>query len=351
MRCRKHIWVFVAAAILAVGCTIEPILHVRRAIRVIVNVLWKAEVYPEGIKPSGVSMYLFRDKSFYKRQTTASVDSCMVRLEPGHYMLYMISQSPEEFGQMEFLDMESYDSARVSLLETKSRWYTRANSDFLAGNPEMMTVGTSDDFEITAELIEEFMHSLAESNFENEDSTVRYYTIRVPVDPKSIVSQYWITIYSENADLLKGVRASTTGMARSFLLTKGITGDDECVQIISDWKLTIDDPISRVGHLDGYVTTFGFPRGELPSPDRAAELNITTLLADNITEDSYVFMVGNGITLEDPPEGYRHRYRLVLGSMEAPAMHPPNVRPADEESGFDATVSDWEEGEIVDVLM
>jgi len=351
MKGRKFIWAFVAAAVLAVGCTIEPFLHLRQAIRVIVNVLWKAEVYPDGIKPTGVTMYLFRDKGFYKRQTTASVDSCTVKLEPGNYKLYMISQSPEEFGYMEFLNMDSFDSARVSLLQTKSKWFSKAEGDYLAGNPEMMTVGISDNFEISAELIEELMQSLAETETSNEDSTVRSYTIRVPVNPKSIVSQYWITIYSENADLLKGVRASTSGMARSFLLTKNTTGDDECIQIITDWKLTIDDPISRVGHLDGWVATFGFPRGELPSPDRNAELNITTLLADNITEDSYVFTVGNAITLEEATDGYRHRYRLVLGTVEAPAMHPPNVRPEEDESGLNALVEDWGEGESVDVGM
>lgn len=351
MKGRKHIWIFVIAAVLAVGCTIEPILHLRQAIRVIVNVLWKAEVYPEGIKPTGVSIYFFRDKDFYKQHTTASVDSCTIRLEPGRYSMYMISQSPDEFGQMAFSQLDNYDSARVSLLETKSSWRTRAEGEFIASNPEMMTVGLADDFEISAELIESYVRSLADTPPGEEETTHRYYTIKVPVNPKSIVSQYWITIYSDNADLLRGVRASTTGMARSFMLTKGITGDDECVQIISDWKLTIDDPVERVGHLDGYVTTFGFPRGELPSPERSPELNITTLLADNITEDNYVFMVGNGITLEDPPEGYLHCYRLILGTKEAPVMHPPDVRPADEASGFDATVSDWDDGDIIDVLM
>lgn len=351
MKGKRYIWAFIAAAILAVGCTIEPLLHVRHAIRVLVNVLWKAEVYPEGIKPTGVSLYIFRDNNFYRRHTTASVDSCTMKLDPGEYKLYMITQSPEEFGQMEFLNMESFDSACVRLVETKSKWHTRADGGAVVGNPEEMTVGMSDNFEISGEMIEEYMKSLVEAGPAGEDSTTRYYTIKVPVNPKSIISQYWISIYSDNADLLRGVRASTTGMARSYNLTKDITGDEECVQIISDWKLVIDDPISRVGHLDGIVTTFGFPRGELPSPDRNPELNVATLLADNITTENYVFFVGKDITLEEPNEGYRHLYRLILGSVEAPVMHPPDVRPIDDSSGFDASVDDWQPGEDVIVDM
>ena len=351
MRGRRFIWALIAAAVLVAGCAIEPNLHVRRAIKVIVKVLWKAEVYPDGVKPTGVTMYLFRDGVFHQRQITPNVDSCAVHLEPGKYKLYLISQSPEEFGGMEFSNMNDFDSAKVSLLETKSRWYTKSTGEVLSANPEMMVAGVSDEFEISGEMIEKMLEDLKNDSANGEDEVVRYYTVRVPVNPKSIVSQYWVTIYSENADILKSVRATTTGMARSFYLTQDKTGDDECVQIITDWKLTIDDPISRVGHLDGMVTTFGFPRGELPSPARDASLNITTLLSDNSTTDSYVFMVGNGITLEKPPEGYRHLYRLVLGSVDAPVMHPPDVRPVDERGDFSATLEDWEEGEIKEVNM
>jgi hypothetical protein len=348
MKGKKFILVFAAVAILAAGCTIEPLLHLRQAIRVIVKVLWKVEVYPDGIKPSGVTLFLFRDGSYYKKHSTSSVDSCLLRLEPGRYWLYMISQGPDEFGNLEFFDTDDADNARVQLVQTSTKWYTRADGPVLAGNPEPMSVGKSENFEITAELIEEFMKNIAENGEASEDVLTRYYTIRVPVNPRNIVSQYWVTIYSDNADLLRGVRASTTGMARSYFLNKDITGDDECVQIISDWELTIDDPISRVGHLDGYVTTFGFPRGELPGPDRDPELNVSTLLADNITKENYVFFVGNKITLEKPPEGFRHLYRLVLGSVEAPVMHPPDVRPVDDASGLNANVDEWGPGEDVE---
>lgn len=310
-----------------------------------VKVLWKAEVYPEGIKPDGVTLYFFRNGEFYMQHTTAEVDSCVVQLAPGNYKLFMISQSPEEYWKMEFENMTDFDNASVSVAETKSSWYTRANEEVLINNPEMMTVGVSDEFEVTEEMIYQQNRSLTKAG-----ENVYYYVIRVPVVPQSVVSEYWVTIYSDNADVLKSVRASTSGMARSFELTQGKTGDDEGTQFITQWTLTIDDKENRIGHLDGQVTTFGFPRGELPSPSRDSTLNVSALLVDNETVEDYVFYVADKIKLEDPPEGYRYLYRLVFGSVREPAIHPKDVEPA-VESGFDAVVDDWEEGELVEIPM
>lgn len=312
---------------------------------VVVKVVWKAEVYPEGEKPNGVTMYIFRDGEFYKQYTTAEVDSSTVQLEAGRYRLFMITQSPEEFGQMEFDNMTDFENASVSVVETETKWYTRSPNEELIANPEMMTVGISDEFEISEAQVESYLLNV-EAN-----TQVRYYTVRVPIYPHSIVSQYWVTIYSDNADVLRSVRASTSGMARTFELTQDKTGDDEGTQFITHWSLTIDDPERRVGHVDGKITTFGFPRGESPSQMRDSTLNVSALLVDNKTVEDYVFNVGNKITSDTPPEGYRALYRLIFGSVAAPAIHPPDVKPDSEASGFDATVSDWEEGEVVEIDM
>ena len=342
---------------LAFSCKRRPLYYVEEpGVKVIVKVLWKVDVYPEGIKPSGVTMYFFKDGQFFRSETTANVDSCAVQLEPGHYRLYMISQSPEEFDNLDFFDMSSWDKARVGVLETKSKWYSKAEDEVLMGNPDLMVAGVSDEFEVTEAMVEEYQNynyslRMRADTKAGEEEKIKYYTIRVPVHPRSIVSQYWVTIYSDNADVLRSVRASTTGMARSFLLTEDRTGDDEGTQLITEWSLTMDDPLTRVGHLDGKITTFGFPKGDLPSPLRDPQLNVATLLVDNSTVEHYVFDVGDRIVSEDPPMGYRNLYRLVLGSKENPEIHPPDVDPEGDANGFDATVEDWEIGEYVEVPM
>lgn len=330
----------------AFGCQRRPLYYTdQEGMDVIVKVLWKAEVYPEGEKPNGVTLYIFRDGEFYKQYTTADVDSSTVQLEAGRYRLLMITQSPEESGQMEFADMTDFEKARVSVVETETKWYTRAENEQLIANPEIMSVGISDEFEISEAQVENYLLDV------KANTQVKYYTVRVPIYPKSIVSQYWVTIYSDNADVLRSVRASTSGMARTFELTQDKTGDEEGTQFITHWSLTMDDPESRVGHLDGKITTFGFPRGESPSQTRDSTLNVSALLIDNQTVEDYVFNVGDKITSETPPVGYRALYRLVFGSVTVPAIHPPDVKPDTQSSGFDANVSDWEEGEQVEIDM
>ena len=311
------------------------------------KVLWKAEVYPDGVKPDGVTLYFFRDGEFYMKHTTSQVDSCVVQLEPGRYRLYMISQSPEEYWKMEFFDMEDFEQARVSVAETKSSWYsTRSESELLINNPEVMTAGVSDFFEVTEDMIER--QRLAATKAE-EGTKVYYYTVLVPVNPRSIVSQYWVTIYSDNVDMLRSVRASTTGMARTFELTKDKTNEEEGTQLITEWSLTVDDEEHLIGHLDGRVTTFGFPNGELPNPDRDSSLNVSTLLIDNKTVQSYKFYIGDKIKLEDdPPQGYRYLYRITFGSIFEPAIHPERVLP-EGGGGFTAGVTDWDEETKVEV--
>lgn len=337
MTAKTIIPALLTATIIAASSCIEPPLHLRQSMEVIVKVLWKVDVYPDGQKPDGVTLYFFREGEFYMQHTTSNVDSCTVQLAPGRYKLYMISQSPEEYWTMTFEDMHDFDNARVSVAETKSSWYTRADDEALINNPEMMVVGVSDEFEVSESMIEQYNRSLTKAG-----ENVLYYTVRVPVDPQCITSQYWVTIYSDNADVLKSVRASTTGMARDFYLTQGKTGDSEGTQLISQWTLTIDDEERRVGHLDGYVTTFGFPRGELPSPTRDSTLNVMALLVDNKTVENYTFFIGDKIHLEEPvPQGYRNLYRIIFGSIFEPAIHPEDVKP--HGGGFTAGVTDWDE--------
>ena len=236
---------------LLASCQRRPLYYVEEpGVKVVVKVLWKVEVYPEGLKPEGVTMYFFRDGKYFRSETTADVDSCAVQLEPGRYRLFMISQSPEEFEHMEFYDMASWDMAHVSVKETKSKWYSKADNEALIGNPDLMVAGISDEFEVTEAMVEEYQHykytiisreqqlddsqRATDPELAQAESMVNYYTIHVPVHPRNIVSQYWVTIYSDNADVLRSVRASTSGMARSFMLTEDRTGDEEGTQLITE---------------------------------------------------------------------------------------------------------------------
>ena len=352
------------------GCDRRPLEFMySKSVRVIVRCIWTAKAYPEGSRPSGVTLYFFRDGEFFSSLTTANVDSCEVQLEKGWYQVYMISQSPEEFWKMEFENMTDYRNAAITLKESSVPWTRGTSDDVVVENPDVLIAGVADDFEITEEMTEEYQHYYGElrrlqaakgedtkSSTDEEryfEERVQYYTVRIPIYPQNVVSQLWVTIYSGNADVLKSVRASTSGMARSFELTQNTTSESEAVQIIDQWRLTMDDSNRRVGHVDGIITTLGLPNGESPSVLRDSTLNVSALLIDNATTADYTLYVGDKIQTLSPNPGYRNLYRLVFGSVDDPAIVPPDVSPPDisSASGMDATVGEWEDGETIEVPM
>ncbi|MBP5636284.1 MAG: DUF5119 domain-containing protein [Bacteroidales bacterium] len=374
---KRGLTIFLLVAILATmllgGCQRRPLeLVYRSSVRVIVKCIWNISVYPDGVKPSGITLYFFRDGEFYTSMTTANVDSCEVQLPEGQYQMYMISQSPEEFWKMDFENMTDYDNAATTLKTSATpTWVSRgitSTTPTVVENPEILYAGVSNFFEITEEMTEEYqtnyrkLRSLRDAagtgtkadadEISYYEEMVEYYTIRIPVYPQNVVSQLWVSIYAQNADVLKSVRASTSGMAKTFELTQFTTNGESAIQIIDQWKLTMDDTGSRIGHVDGIITTFGLPNGEVPTSQRDSTLNVSTLLIDNTTVMDYTFDVGDKIQVLEPNKGYRSLYRLIFGSKEDPAIVLPDVGPGQgKESGMDATVSDWEEGETVEIPM
>ena len=378
MRKFRSIWVaaFLLLAALFGSCERRPLeIAYRSTVGVIVKCLWEVAVYPDGIKPTGVTLYFFRDGAFYTSLTTASVDSCEVQLPEGHYQMYMISQSPEEYWKMEFEYMTDFESAATTLRTTKTpKWVaTRASVEDgpVVENPELLYAGVSDEFDITHQMTEDYQENYVklkslksavtkgksavtkgtksiEEQITEYEERVQYYTIRIPIRPQNIVSQLWISIYAGNADVLQSVRASTSGMAKTFELTQFTTNEESAIQIINQWSLTMDDEINRVGHIDGIITTFGLPNGEIPTAMRDSTLNVSALLIDNSTVADYVFDVGDKIKEMPPNPGYRNLYRLVFGSKEEPIIELPDVKP-EGGGGFTANVTDWDEEIEVDI--
>lgn len=368
-----HIGIFALAFLgLLAGCQRRPLEVAWQAtVRVVVKCIWTIDAYPEAEKPSGVTMYFFRDGKYYSSVTTSNVDSCVVQLEEGRYQMYLISQSPDEYWRMQFEHTTDYEDAAVSLRETASAaWAAKASNadEAVVENPEILCAGVSETFEITATQTEEYQYwynSLrklraakdTKSGSKSDDERyyeerVEYYTIHVVVSPTNIVSQLAISIYAGNADVLKAVRASTSGMARTFELTQDRTATESAIQVMREWRLTMDDEGRRVGHIDGVITTFGLPNGEDPSVKRDSSLNVSALLIDNATIADYKFEVGDKIRMLDPNPGYRHLYRLVFGSVEQPAIILPDVRPEPGTGGgFSAGVEDWGEEQVAEVVL
>jgi len=367
MRRRNWIIVLLVAMVTVLGgCQRRPLEAVfSNTVRVIVKCVWQVESYPEGEKPTGMTLFFFRDGDSVPRVvTTSNVESCEVQLEPGHYKLYMISQSPSEYWTMQFENMNTFSLAAASLETKTSRWYapTRSHEDIVE-NPESVEVAVAEEFDITQDMVENYQTyyqlwrtktraaatraggptTKEDDEIQQLAEQVQTYTIVIPLYPQNITSQFEVVVYAGRADVLRSVRAATNGLARTFELTQFITGPEAATQLIEQgWTMTMDDVDARVGHVTGIITTFGLPNGEIPSELRDPTLNMSALLIDNRTEENYTFYVGDKITETKPAPGYRRKYRLVFGSADNPAIILPDVIP-EGGGGFVANVSDWGE--------
>mgnify|MGYP002622704316 CR=1 FL=1 len=352
-------------AAVVMGCERRPLEYMyRQTIRVVVKCIWEADAYPEGEKPTGMTLYFFKDGAFFNSITTSNVDSCEVELERGRYALYMISQSVDEYGSMEFHDMSNFQKASSVLEAAPADWASRGPGELVVQDPEVLLSGVTEEFEITEDMTRDYQtyyrdwynkkqamaaaeaEAATKSDIEDLaylEEQVQYRTVRIPLYPRNVVSQFWVTIYAGNADVLQSVRASTTGMARTFDLTQNVTDVEKATQIIRYWTLNMDDEDRRVGHVDGLITTFGLPEGETPSTMRDSTLNVSALLIDNETVADYVFNVGDKIQELTPNRGYRNLYRLIFGSVDDPAIQLPDVTPVESGGGFTADVTDWDD--------
>ena len=342
------------AAIFA-SCERRPLEYISSlTVRVIVKCIWEVNAYPEGERPTGITLYIFKDGTFYNSVTTSNVDSCEVMLEKGHYAMYMISQSVDEYGTMEFEDMTNFTRARSVLEAGTADWATRGPDEIVVQDPEVLMAGVAQEFDVTEEMAVEYQKTYktwTDKKNQNADAQeissleeqVKYLTVRVPITPYNVVSQFWVTIYVGNADMLQSMRASVTGMARTFDLTLDVTDIEQATQVIRYWSLDMDDQPQHIGHVDGIITTFGLPEDQTPSTLRDSTLNVSALLVDNKTVADYVFNVGDKIQELEPNPGYRKLYRLIFGSMADPAIVLPDVIPVESGGGFTANVTDWED--------
>lgn len=366
MTIKKHIARVALPLILLLAafaaCQRRPLEYISSlSVRVIVKCIWEVKAYPEGERPTGMTMYFFKDGEFYNSVTTSNVDSCEVMLEKGHYSMYMISQSTQEYGSMEFKDMDEFSKARSILEPGAAEWATRGPDEIVVQDPEVLLAGVAEEFDITDEMAVEYQttykqwtdkkRQITENGGTSEDELeiqaledeVQYLTVRIPVYPTNVVSQFWVTIYVGSADMLQSMRASISGMARTFDLTLDVTDVEQATQVIRYWSLDMDDQPRHVGHVDGIITTFGLPDGQTPSTLRDSTLNVSALLVDNKTVAEYVFNVGDKIVELEPNPGFRKLYRLIFGSKGEPAIVLPEVIPVESGGGFTANVADWED--------
>jgi hypothetical protein len=350
--------------LLFAGCERRPLeLYYSPEAQILVKCDWSN--FPE--VPTGMTMYFFKDgDSQPKVITTSEINESKVSLEAGHYRMFLINQSPNEFGSLAFTGMDTYPTTESYLTAITSKWYTKADTTIIGHDPENLGVAIADEFDITPELVEQYqaiftkykqnIYSKGNDGTSSEDyqAELDKLTKEIDVVAYNIVSELHVKVYIKNINSLRSARASLTGMAGGYFLTKSATTDDLATQLMETWSAKIDANDAVRGYIETSITTLGLPGGILTTEGRDATLNklsLSLLLADNTTIKTYEFNEGNDIKIERGTHGIKLELNIVLGTESDPAITLPDVDPGqsgeDSGGGFSAKVDDW--GEQIDV--
>ena len=245
-------------------------------------------------------------------------------LEPGKYHVLVFNQSTTEFGTLDFLGMDSYETARAVVQHVTSRWYLRGDDELLGVEPEWLASDKLDEFDVS------------------EDSS------EVTLTPRNVLSQIQVSVKVPSIGYLRYARGSLTGISEGFLLGQGKPlQSSKVTYLLESWTKTIDKNDATLGTLTTSFKCFGLPEtAHLDAENN--KLSFSALLIDKKTQVDYQFAVGDKFQ-EDENSSELGYFSSLHVDVELPKPLP-DVKPSEGSSGgFDVTVKDWGKPEDIDM--
>ena len=181
-------------------------------------------------------------------------------LEPGKYRILVFNQSTTEFGTLDFLGMDSYETARAVVQHTTSRWYSRGDDELIGVEPEWLASDKLDEFDVSGDFSE------------------------VTLTPRNVLSHIQVSVKVPSIGYLRYVRGSLTGISEGFLLGQGKPLQSKVTYLLETWTKSVDENDATLGTLKASVKCFGL--SETTHPDAEDnQLSLSALLIDNKTQE------------------------------------------------------------------
>lgn len=244
-------------------------------------------------------------------------------LEPGKYRVLVFNQSTTEFGTLDFLGMDSYETARVVVQHATSRWYSRGDDELIGVEPEWLASDKLDEFEVSEDFSE------------------------VTLTPKNVLSQIQVSVKVPGIKNLRYVRGSLTGISEGFLLGQGKPLLSKVTYLLESWTKSVDENGATLGTLKTSVKCFGLPETTQPDADNN-KLSLSALLIDNKTQVDHQFAVGDKFKKDENSSELGYTVSLHVDVQMPQPL--PEVKPSEGSSGgFDVTIQDWDKPEDIDI--
>jgi len=333
----------------------------------------EAEARPNGM----TAWFINNDYSGYNRNyKTSEVTHTWLSLPRGNYTGLVFDYSPEEYGHIQFVNMDDPDLAEVCLKPAADQ--PKADETELFGDvavpagmqgierneenglyivkaePDAINLDALHDVDIVTGSDGDYI--LWKEREQYESSLV---TQTLNAWPKPIVWKLHVLVYVKGIYYMNSVRASIAGLADGYMMSQGMHSEDVCLQALDEWSSkTIGE---NIGTISTTAMTFGLPEygvggGENGVATREDDegvvheylsnlrLNLQFLLRDQETVLDYHYDCQPYVNIFEDQLVVRIDIPIEL----APEL--PYVE-AKGSAGFDATVSPWEDGGTVETTM
>lgn len=326
--------------------------------------------------PKGMTaMFYPQDGGEVVKHLSNDVHETTVHLREGIYNVILFNKDEGGFGTIGFKGMDKFQTARIHAVESSGAkgWYSKADNELVAAQPEPFAVAILTDFEVTEDMIHAQIIARSEAKAKSKSKTKAADTkvetkAQISLAPKNIISDGSIIVDVDGYHNLRSARGSITGMADNHILYAGKTGSEEVTHLLESWDKNSDESDYTKGQINCKFTSFGMPDLLLSRTDEQtwenAMLHIEVLLVDNKETRNFSFRIGDKIDISQETERITLNIELGEGIKPEPnpdippgegegSSHPiflPNVKPeGSSSSGFDAEVSDW--GQEVDIIV
>lgn len=270
-------------------------------------------------------------------------------LEAGAFNTLVFNQDVSEFGTLEFSNLDDYEKAQATVVQTKSAdWLsTKFPNTKVCSEPEWLAVGTAENVEVTEEMVkiaeEEFLASRNEQMIRAVTKTVNDVATVTPI---SITKQIQFNVYCEGLYNLRSVRASINGLADGCYLYSKENTSGKASHAIETWDVNEFDYDITKGYLVSKLCTFGIPSGHTGTPEENV-FSIHLLLVDNSTVIDYDFNVGDILTKFNELDGQDGEIQKVVVDLVIPERLPDVAPVGGAGGGFDINVDDWGDETVV----
>ncbi|MFI3259797.1 MAG: DUF5119 domain-containing protein [Rikenellaceae bacterium] len=250
--------------------------------------------------PTGMSVYFYpTDGGTPTVVQTNNTSTATANLGQGTYNILVFNQIPTDYGTITFSGMDSFSTAEVKNVSTKSTWATtKSDDDYFAREPEEIAVSTYEGFVVTEEAIYENIELRSKNQTKADEEPYAIFSFT----PRVVIKTTRVRIRVSGIDNHRSTRATLYGMATGYHFSGQASHSTMTTHLLETWSVTTYDDDSSQGELIASFTSFGLPeqstttRGVEQWDDWEGRLDIEVLLVDNETVVSESVALADKIT-------------------------------------------------------